>query len=161
MKFQLSASLIAASLVVCTFATLPAAAESAGAPVRGTATDRILSNDQPQRDLLDAEVASQRGIWNESARLAEISYRAKPDLWNEFNLATAYQHTGRSAEAIPLYIDLTERGQFARSYPLYSYDRSWPAPMLPFLADEAAHRLNQMGAPIVPAHTPDPMVAVR
>ena len=157
MKFQLSASLVAASLVVCTFAALPAAAQS----VRGTATDRNLSTDQPQRDLLDAEVASQRGDWHESARLAEISYRAKPDLWNEFNLATAYQHTGRSAEAIPLYIDLTERGQFARSYPLYSYDRSWPAPMLPFLADEAAHRLDKMGAPIVPAYTPDAVVAIR
>ena len=157
MKFQLSASLIAAMLVVSPFAVLPAAAE--GTSARAAATDRTLSNDQPQRDLLDAEVASQRGDWNESARLAEISYRAKPDLWNEFNLATAYQHTGRGALAIPLYIDLTERGQYARTSPLYSNDRSWPAPMLPFMADEAAHRLAQMGAPIVPA--PEPLIAIR
>ena len=116
------------------------------APVSRPATsDMSPGSDRAQVALLDAEVAAQRSDWSRSASLAEQSYREKPDLWNEFNLATAYQHTQRQALAIPLYLDLVARGRYARTYPLYSDDRSWPTPMRPFIADEAAHRLDQMG----------------
>jgi hypothetical protein len=146
----ISAFLAAACVTaLCGFAVPASAASPVSTLPAGS--DASTWNDRAQIALLDAEVAAQRGDWSGSATLAEQSYREKPDLWNEFNLATAYQHTRREALAIPLYLDLVVRGQYARTYPLYSYDRSWPTPMLPFIADEAAHRLDQMGVHDYPA----------
>ena len=143
-----SGLLIAASVfAVSGFTALPSPASSNAGSVPFRSTLSSNAGDQARVDLLDADVASQRGDWNLSADLAEKSYRAKPDLINEFNLATAYQHTHRGALAVPLYVDLVDRGQYTRTAPIYSYDGRWPAPMLPFIADEAAHRLNQMGVP--------------
>ena len=67
------------------------------------------------------------------------------DIINEFDLATAYQRTDRNALAVPLYIDLLDRGRHTRTVPVENFDRSMPPPMLPTLADEAALRLRNMG----------------
>ena len=117
-------------------------------PSHSSATTNV--GDKAQTDLLAAEVAAQRGDWSQSANLAEASYRSKPDVWNEFNLATAYQHTRRGGMSVPLYLDLVDRGQFARTRPIFNDNGTLPTPMLPYIADEAAHRLNQMGVDVAP-----------
>jgi len=96
-------------------------------------------------DARVAEMAGVRGDWAMSASLAARSYKEKPDIWNEFNLATAYQRTGQGAKAVPLYLDLVDRGQFTRTREIDSFDGEFQQPMLPNLADESALRLNRMG----------------
>ena len=80
-----------------------------------------------------------------SARLANKSYREQPDVWNEFNLATADSHIGRNDLAEPLYVDLIGRGQFVDLNPVQNFDGSWPAPMLGTVAQESNRRLDRMG----------------
>jgi hypothetical protein len=54
--------------------------------------------------------------------LAAKAFRGDPTLTNEFNLATGYQHTGRSDLAVPLYRDVSARGQYIHIQPIYDYD---------------------------------------
>jgi len=107
--------------------------------------NRGFDRDASRGDLLDAESAAARGDWVVSAALAQQSYKEQPDVINEFNLATAYQHTGRSDLAVPLYIDLLDRGRYTRTAPIENFDRTMPPPMLPRISDEAALRLKIMG----------------
>src|SRR5579863_2073033 len=69
-----------------------------------------------RRDEFEGEMAAQSGDWKMTLAFSEWSYQQTPDLNNEFNLATAYQHTGNNALAIPLYIDLVNRGQFTLTH---------------------------------------------
>jgi hypothetical protein len=96
-------------------------------------------------DLIQAQLAGARGDWIMSARLAEKSYREQPEIWNEFNLATADSHIGRNDLAEPLYVDLIGRGQFVDLNPVQNFDGSWPAPMLGTVAQESNRRLDRMG----------------
>jgi hypothetical protein len=102
-------------------------------------------SDNASNDLTQAEMAAARGDWAVSAELADKSYREQPNIWNEFNLATADEHIGRMDLAEPLYVNLIERGQFVDIQPIQNFDGSWPAPMLWTVAQESARRLDRMG----------------
>jgi hypothetical protein len=133
------------AIALCAFDSGP---DSALLQERADATqalNRGFDRNESQGDLLDAESAGARGDWVVSAALAEQSYKERPDIINEFDLATAYQHTDRNALAVPLYIDLLDRGRHTRTVPVENFNRSMPPPMLPTLADEAALRLRNMG----------------
>jgi hypothetical protein len=112
------------------------------------ATEAMNTSFDPNKsgaDLIQAEMAGARGDWIVSAQLAEKSYREQPDIWNEFNLATADSHIGRNDLAEPLYVDLIERGQFTNLDPVQNFDGSWPASMLGTVAQESNRRLDRMG----------------
>jgi hypothetical protein len=64
------------------------------------------------------------GDWSAALAVTEKAYRDNPTLGNEFNLATAYAHTGRADLAIPLYEDVAAKGQFSNATVLYEYRRS-------------------------------------
>ena len=124
------------------------------AALAAPASGPSMNGDQAREDLLNSNSASQRNDWTLAASLAEKSYKAKPDMWNEFNLATAYQRSARGELAVPLYLDIVDRGQFVRTNPIPSLDGSRTTPMLPFMADEAALRLKKMGVDLTPERTP-------
>ena len=113
------------------------------------ADEKVWANSPDPKDAHVDEIASQsssqRDDWRLAGDLAERSYKQTPDLVNEFNLATSYQNTGRVALAIPLYIDLVERGQYVHTAPLFKNDGTWPVVMKETIADEAARRLVRMG----------------
>ena len=92
-----------------------------------------------------AQMAGARDDWAMSASLSARSYKEEPDIRSEFNLATAYQRTGQGAKAVPLYLDLVDRGQFTQTREIASFDGLARQPMLPNLADESAARLQRMG----------------
>lgn len=115
---------------------------------QNSATDAMnagFNNENAATDLVQAELAGARGEWRVSAQLAAKSYREQPNIWNEFNLATAYEHIGRRDLAEPLYVNLVERGTFVGLNPVQNFDGSWPAPMLETVAKEASRRLDKMG----------------
>ena len=95
-------------------------------------------------DELSGEGAATRGDWKMALAFSERSYRQTPDLINEFNLATAYGNTGSNASAIPLYIDLVERGQNTLTHSLMNSDGTKPRPMLLTISMESARRLGTM-----------------
>jgi len=96
-------------------------------------------------DEIQGEAASQRGDWKVALEFSERSYKQTPDIINEFNLATAYQRTGNNALAIPLYIDLEERGQYTPLATLLNYDGTLPKHvMLRTVSLEAAARLKPL-----------------
>jgi hypothetical protein len=95
-------------------------------------------------DELQGEMAAERSDWKMTLAFSERSYQQTPDLINEFNLATAYEHTGSSALAIPLYIDLVERGQYTLTQPGLNSDGTNPTPMLRTISLESAKRLGRM-----------------
>ena len=106
-----------------------------------------------RRDEFEGEMAAQSGDWKLTLAFSERSYQQTPDLNNEFNLATAYQHTGNDALAIPLYIDLVDRGQYTLTHSMLNANGTMPAPMLRTIAMESARRLGGLGgsdAPIGP-----------
>jgi hypothetical protein len=109
------------------------------------ALDRGFDPDNSGVDLIQAEMAGARGDWIVSAKLADKSYREQPDIWNEFNLATADSHIGRNDLAEPLYVDLIGRGQFVDLNPVQNFDGSWPAQMQGTVAQESNRRLDSMG----------------
>jgi len=102
---------------------------------------------QAPADLLYGQSAAARGDWNTALAFFQRSYREKPSLLNEFNLATAYQRTGRGDLAVPLYLDLVDRGQQTEVTPIEntngSFDQKAPASDI---ADEARDRLIRMHA---------------
>jgi len=102
---------------------------------------------QAPADLLYGQSAAARGDWNTALAFFQRSYREKPSLLNEFNLATAYQRTGRGDLAVPLYLDLVDRGQQTEVTPIEntngSFDQKAPASDI---ADEARERLIRMHA---------------
>jgi len=123
-------------------ATLSPASDSDGA-----ALARSESFSQAPADLLYGQTAAARGDWNTALAFFQRSYREKPSLLNEFNLATAYQRTGHGDLAVPLYLDLVDRGQQAEATPIEntngSFDQKAPASDI---ADEARERLIRMHA---------------
>jgi hypothetical protein len=74
------------------------------------------------------------------ALLAAASYRESPGLTNEFNLATAYVHTGRVALAIPLYADVATNGKFTQGTALYDYRHGVRPERVRFNYSEEANR---------------------
>jgi hypothetical protein len=102
---------------------------------------------QAPSDLIHGQAAAARGDWNTALAFFERSYREKPSILNEFNLATAYQRTGKGALAVPLYLDLVDRGQSTEATPVQnrngSFDQKTPARDI---ADEARERLIRMHA---------------
>jgi hypothetical protein len=94
---------------------------------------------------LQGQSAGVRGDWALAASLAVKAYREDPTVANEFNLATAYQNTGRSTLAIPLYQDLTRRGQFTTAKVVYNYrDEASGRKMNHLISEEATRRLNMI-----------------
>ena len=108
---------------------------------------RAESPSQAPADLIYGQSAAARGDWNTALAFFQRSYREKPSLLNEFNLATAYQRTGRGDLAVPLYLDLVDRGQLTEVTPIEntngSFDQKAPASDI---ADEARERLIRMHA---------------
>jgi hypothetical protein len=108
---------------------------------------RTESASQAPADLIYGQTAAARGDWKTALAFFQRSYREKPSLLNEFNLATAYQRTGRGDLAVPLYLDLVDRGQQAEVTPIEnrngSFDQKAPAADI---ADEARERLIRMHA---------------
>jgi hypothetical protein len=98
-----------------------------------------------RRDEFEAEMAAQSGDWKMTLAFSERSYQQTPDLNNEFNLATAYQNTGNNALAIPLYIDLVNRGQYTLTHSILKADGTMPRPMLRTISMESARRLGGLG----------------
>ena len=90
-----------------------------------------------------AEQAAVNSDWTQVAILAAKSYREGPSVANEFNLATAYTHSGETTLAIPLYADVAERGKLSTARVLYDYRHNgYRPPHLTFnYADEANRRL--------------------
>jgi hypothetical protein len=109
------------------------------------ALDSAFDSDNADNDSTQAEMAGARGDWAMSVKLGEKSYREQPGIWNEFNLATAYENTGRKDLAEPLYVNLVERGQFVNLHPIQNIDGSWPTNMLATVAQESTRRLIKMG----------------
>jgi hypothetical protein len=102
---------------------------------------------QAPSDLIHGQAAAARGDWGTALSFFERSYREKPSILNEFNLATAYQRTGKGELAVPLYLDLVDRGQSTEATPVQnrngSFDQKSPARDI---ADEARERLIRMHA---------------
>jgi len=114
------------------------------------AEDALARSENPSQapaDLIYGQGAAARGDWNTALAFFQRSYREKPSLLNEFNLATAYQRTGRGDLAVPLYLDLVDRGQQTEVTPIEntngSFDQKAPASDI---ADEARERLIRMHA---------------
>ena len=112
--------------------------------------DALARSENPSQapaDLIYGQSAAARGDWNTALAFFQRSYREKPSLLNEFNLATAYQRTGRGDLAVPLYLDLVDRGQLTEVTPIEntngSFDQKAPASDI---ADEARERLIRMHA---------------
>ncbi len=97
---------------------------------------------------LRAQAAAVDGDWSAVADLAGKAYQQSPSINNEFNLATAYTHTGQTSLAIPLYADIASKGEFVEATVLYNY-RSGPRPERARynVADEANRRLQLLSGP--------------
>jgi hypothetical protein len=111
------------------------------------ALQREESAGQAPADLIYGQTAATRGDWDVALAFFERSYREKPSILNEFNLATAYQRTGQGALAVPLYLDLIDRGRLTEVTPVQNsngtFDQKQPASDI---ADEARERLIKMHA---------------
>ncbi len=130
-----------------TFAISACAFNSPGEKLRqqadaSEALSRGHDQDESVRDMHLEVLAGARGDWSASRELGELSYSERPDIWNEFNLATAYEHTGRTSQAVPLYTDLVERGRSVALVPVQNFDGSWPQAMAPTVSEESARRLD-------------------
>lgn len=101
---------------------------------------------------LNAEQAAVDNDWSAVAADAARAYQAAPSAENEFNLAVAYENTGRATLAIPLYRDVAARGQMAIGRALYDYHRTrGPDHKAFYLRDQAANRLYALtGVPVAP-----------
>lgn len=102
---------------------------------------------QAPADLIYGQAVAAHGDWNAALAFFQRSYREKPSILNEFNLATAYQRTGQGALAVPLYLDLIDRGGSTEVTPIQNTDESFDqkAPASD-IADEARDRLIRMHA---------------
>ena len=102
---------------------------------------------QAPADLIYGQAVASHGDWNTALAFFQRSYREKPSILNEFNLATAYQRTGQGALAIPLYLDLVDRGGSTEVTRIQNADESFDqrAPARD-IADEARDRLIKMHA---------------
>lgn len=131
--------LLSATLAAALFGAVTANAQPAEV-IQPATTE---SPAQEPLDRLNAMSAGVRGDWTTQVTLAARAYRENPSLVNQFNLATGYENTGRSALAIPLYQDIASRGQFVSVKAVYD-PRTTPRGrlLLPNLADEASRRLN-------------------
>jgi hypothetical protein len=115
-----------------------------------TPEEELHSSESPAQgpaDLIYGQAAAARGDWNKALAFFQRSYREKPSVLNEFNLATAYQRTGQGALAVPLYLDLIDRGGSTEVTPIQNADESFDqrAPASD-IADEARDRLIKMHA---------------
>lgn len=125
-------------------------AKEPGRAERAFARGADLTN--ARSDEFQAEMAAQSGNWGMTLAFSKRSYQQTPDVDNEFNLATAYQHTGNDALAIPLYIDLVDRGQYTLTHSLLNADGTMPPAMLKTISQESAKRLARLGANDAVAH---------
>ena len=92
---------------------------------------------------LQAQQAALDDNWTAVASLAGKAYRQSASLNNEFNLATAYTHTGQLALAIPLYADVAANGRYVEATALYDYRSGIRPPRVQYnVADEANRRLE-------------------
>lgn len=83
-----------------------------------------------------------------ATNLFERAVEGRPDARNHFNLASAYERTGRLREAAASYQVVTEIGQYQWAYSPRDYeDRDRPVRRFN-LADEAAVRLARLQRPI-------------
>ena len=88
--------------------------------------------------------------WRAVETSAAKAYGQSPSPMNEFNLAVAYAHTGKTVLAIPLFVDVAANGKDAEATALYRYRRGGPSVPVKFnVADEANRRLAALvGEPI-------------
>lgn len=145
--------------LLCVFALLLTAPGCAALPRLSDSEQEALARSenasQAPADLIYGQGAAARGDWDTALAFFQRSYREKPSLLNEFNLATAYQRTGRGDLAVPLYLDLVDRGQQTEVTPIEnrngSFDQKAPASDI---ADEARERLIRMHASTLLANRP-------
>jgi len=131
-----------ASIALGACANLPSLSDSPE-----EALHRPESPAQAPADLIYGQAVAARGDWNTALAFFQRSYREKPSILNEFNLATAYQRTGQGSLAVPLYLDLIDRGGSIEGTPIQNTDESFDqkAPASD-IADEARDRLIKMHA---------------
>jgi hypothetical protein len=91
---------------------------------------------------LNAQEAAINDDWSGVLADAARAYNLTPSVENEFNLAAAYENTGRPTLAIPLYRDVAARGRMTVGEAVYDYRRG-PGPEYKwfFLSDAASNRL--------------------
>ncbi len=120
------------ALIGCAVAATSASAQSQSAETRSAALME-----------LQAQSAAVSGDWAAVADLAGRAYQQSPSINNEFNLATAYTHTGQAALAVPLYADVAAKGQFVEAPVLYDYRSNVRPERVRYnVADEANRRLE-------------------
>ncbi len=139
---------------VCVMASPTLAQDRGPAPGAAPATDMPPAPGTTSAAQLAsrAEQAGADSDWSAMAILAAASYRESPGMVNEFNLATAYAHTGRTALAIPLYADVVQNGKFTQGTALYDYRHGVSPKRVRFnFSDEANRRLALLtGEPFEP-----------
>lgn len=106
----------------------------------------------PHTRLQSAENSAQASMaWRDhwtAANLFERAVEARPSPENRFNLAAAYQRTGRFEEAAANYRLVTEIGEYTWGATV-PYNDYRDAPLRRVnLADESARRLAAMGRPV-------------
>jgi hypothetical protein len=87
-------------------------------------TAELNAPDNPNRAPLHAMHAQEAAFnndWITQVAFAAKAYREDSTVQNEFNLATGLEHTGRIILAIPLYQDVSARGQYVASHVVYDY----------------------------------------
>ncbi len=126
-----------------------ASAAAIASPVLAQDQQAAPAGNSASQTEVQSELAMRAGDWNSAAALSGQSYRENPTLRNEFNLATAYVHTGQPALAIPLYADVARSGHFTETQALYDYhSRARPGRVQFNYADEANRRLDMLtGSP--------------
>ena len=117
---------------------------TAGIAASASAADHPLAGNSASAAVLESnsEQSAIAGDWYAVADQSGRAYNESPNLTNEFNLATAYMHTGQNALAIPLLLDSAANGQFTQAKVLYDYRSGQrPARIQYNVADEANRRL--------------------
>ena len=84
-----------------------------------------------------------------AANLFERSVEKRPEALNHFNLASAYERTGRLSEAAASYQVVAEIGKYQWAYASRDYANRDRAVRRFNLADEAALRLARLQRPVV------------
>lgn len=132
--------LLGAIAAVSVFSVAAANAQSAAPAPSAT----VEAPSQEPQDRQDALSAGLRNDWTTQTALAARAFREDPSLVNQFNLATGYENTGRSALAIPLYQDIASRGQYVSIKAAYDprNESRRGRLLLPNLAAEASRRLD-------------------
>lgn len=128
--------------LLATLAATSLAAQAALADERPT----VATSQEAAKVEQQAKEAAFNGDWNSVVALSASAYADTPTLENEFNLATGYEQTGRSALAIPLYQDVAANADFTVGRAVYNFRSTErrPAHLKYYLADEANRRLARL-----------------